>query len=340
MINRTPRQFRLPRLHVLLIAALIPAMAHAGAVSLTASDPGNSSSLTSAGKWSDSQPPSAANDYFTSTFFVRTPQDVGNLTTTFPGNSLTLQAPAGQGSPMRSLLYKGGASDTIIINNLTNAAGGVLNNGGSGNVGAPTFTGNLWTIAGNSTILSDQGSTIIGYPLAGSAILTNTSGQSRTITYNGNLSGFTGKLYIFSSCTVAFGSGSSILGNPAVFTPDQILIGPGCTLADNSSLDFNNANSGITLSGAGTATINVSGNTLISEPITDFTNGVSSASSLAVAGGGILTLSGSNNYTGGTVISGDLAIEQFQCTPYRECDGQFMVGSKYQQRHHQCAERK
>ena len=80
-------------------------------------------------------------------------------------NSLTLQAPVGQGAPPRSILYKSGASDVIIINNLTNAAGGVLNNGGSGNVAAPTFTGNLWTIAGTSTILSDQGSTIVGYPL-------------------------------------------------------------------------------------------------------------------------------------------------------------------------------
>src|SRR5262249_466857 len=241
---------------------------------------------TSAGKWSDSQPPSPANDYFTSTFFVRTPQDAGNLTTTFPGNSLTLQAPAGQGAPMRSLLYKGGASDTIVINNLTNAAGGVLNNGGSGNVGAPIFTGNLWTIAGNSTILSDQGPTIIGYPMAGTAILTNTSGQSRTITYTGDLSGFTGKFYILSSCTVAFGSGRIPLGNPAVFTPDQILIGAGCTLADNAGLLFSNANSGITLAGNGT--ISASGNTSITQPITDFTNGVSSVSSLTVAGAGVV----------------------------------------------------
>ena len=290
-------------LRAFLLAAFVPAMARGANVSLTASDAGGSSSLTSAGKWSDSQPPSAANDYFTGAFFVRTPQDAGGITTTFPGNSLTLQAPSGQNAPMRSLLYKGGAGDTIVINNLTNAAGAVLNNGGSGNVGAPTFTGNLWTIAGNSTILSDQGPTIIGYPLAGTAILTNTSGQGRTITYTGNLSGFTGKFYIFSSCTVAFGSGSSPLGNPSVFTPDQILIGSGCTLADNSSLTFNNANSGITLLGPGNATISPGGNTSIAEPITDVTNGVSSASSLTVNGSGILLLSGSNSYSGGTIIS-------------------------------------
>lgn len=287
-----------------LTMVFAPMAAFAANVSMTASDASGASSLTSAGKWSNAAAPSAANDYFTSTFFIRTPQDSGGITTTFAGNSLTLQAPSGQSAPMRSIIYKGGASDTIIINNLTNAAGGVLNNGGSGNVAAPTFTGNLWTIAGNSTILSDQGSTIIGYPLAGSAILTNSSGQARTITYTGNLSGFTGKFYIFNSVTVVLDAGSSNLGNPAGSTLDQITIGNGCTLLDNAGLTFNNANGGITLLGGGSATINAAGTTTISEPITDVTNGVSSVSALIKAGAGTLVLSSANNtWSGGTTIS-------------------------------------
>src|SRR5262249_40682833 len=152
---------------------------------------------------------------------VRTPTDpTGSppgLVYTFPGNSLTLQQPSGQGAPMRSILYKSGTSDVMIINNLTNAAGGVLNNGGSGNVAAPTFTGNLWTIAGTSTILSDQGSTIIGYPLVcpnSSVILTNISGQGRTITYNGSLAGYIGKFYINNNLTVELNATAGFLGNP------------------------------------------------------------------------------------------------------------------------------
>lgn len=276
--------------------------AHAANVSLTASDPGGTSSLNSAGKWSDLAAPSAANDYFTGAFFVRTPPN--GLGMTFAGNSLTLQQVSGQGIPMRSILYKGTGGDTIIINNLTNAVGGVLNNGGSGNVAAPTFTGNLWTIAGNSTVLSDQGSIIIGYPLAGSAILTNASDQGRTITYTGNLAGFTGKFFINRGATVALNSGSSNLGNPAVPTPDQITISAGCGLLDNVGLTFNNANSGITLLGSGAATINTAGNTIISEPITDVTNAVSSVSSLTKAGVGTLTLNNAaNSWSGGTTIS-------------------------------------
>jgi len=286
---------------ILFTISSVPIMSHAAAISLTASDAGGTSSLTGAGKWSDGQTPNPTNDYFTGAFFVRTPAD--GTSTIFAGHSLTLQQPSGQGTPMRNILFKGTGGNVITINNLTNAAGGVLNNGGSGNVAAPTFTGNLWTIAGDSTILSDQGSTIIGYPLAGTSILTNTSGQSRTITYTGSLTNFTGKFYIFSSCTVALGAGSSSLGNPAVFTPDQIVIGSGCTLQDNAGTIFSNSNSGITLLGSGTATISASASTIISEPITDVTNGVSSLSALTFSGGGTIVLNVSNNYSGVTTIS-------------------------------------
>jgi autotransporter-associated beta strand protein len=270
-------------------------------VTLNSADPGNTSSMNSAGKWDNGQAPASTNDYFTAAYFMRTPPDGNNYT--FAGHSLTLQQPSGQGAPMRSLLYKGSGGNIYTINNLTNAAGGVLNNGGSGNVAAPTFTGNQWTIAGDSTILSDQGSTIVGYPLAGSSTLTNTSGQARTITYNGSLSGFTGKFYIFSSCTVALGAGSSNLGNPASLMPDQITIGAGCTLSDTVGFTFNNPNSGITLLGPGNATISAATATIISEPITDLTNGVTSASSLTKNGAGTLTLSGVNNYSGATTIT-------------------------------------
>ncbi len=286
----------------ILLSLVLPTLASAANVSLTASDASGSTSMNTVGKWSNLQAPISTNDYFTGPFFVRTPPNGTGIT--FAGHSLTLQdvsgnpGTGGQGSPYRSMLYKGSGGDTIVINNLTNAAGGVLNNGGSGNVSAPTFTGNLWTIAGNSTVLSDQGSTIIGYPLAGSAILTNTSGQSRTITYTGNLSGFTGKFYINTTCTVALGSGSSNLGNPPVFSPDQIDIGAGCTFQDNAGINFNNANGGFTL--AGNATISSTANTIIAEPITD--NG--SNFSLAFAGSGTIKISVPSTYSGGTTISG------------------------------------
>ncbi len=210
--------------------------------------------------------------------------------------------------------FNGGAGSTrwLTINNLTNLAGSVLNNGGSGAVAAPTFTGNLWTIAGNSTIISDQGNIwVVDAPLLGgdNVILTN-SGSTQSgvhpVTYTGNLSGFTGKLILAQvngGMVVNLNSGSSNLGNPTAPTPDQITIANGCALADNAGLEFNNANGGFTLLG-GNGSINAAVNTVIAEPITDLTNGVASVASLTSGGAGTLVLSNANNnYSGGTIIS-------------------------------------
>ena len=288
----------------ILLSFAVPMLSSAAQISMTSSDGSGTTSMNAAGKWSNLQAPSSANDYYTGPFFIRTPPNGAGIT--FAGNSLTLQdvsgnpGTGGQGSPYRSMLYKGSGGDTIVINNLTNAAGGVLNNGGSGNVSAPTFTGNLWTIAGNSTVLSDQGSTIIGYPLAGSGsvILTNTSGQARIITYTGNLAGYSGKFYIVNNVTVALNSGSSNLGNPSVSSPDQIDIGAGCTFQDNTGITFNNGNGGFTL--AGNATISSTASTIIAEPITDNGNNYN----LTFGGSGTIKLNVPATYSGGTTISG------------------------------------
>lgn len=288
-------------------------MLRAEQVTLKASDGSGTSSLNSADEWNNNAAPSGTNDYFTSIYFLRTPGDSGNTTYTFAGNSLTLQPPSGQGAPMRSILYKGGSGDTIIINNLTNA-GGVINNGGSGNVTA-TFSGNQMTIISNSTIIADQGPAIIGYPIVSSVgiCLTNTgSTQSgvHSVTYTGSLSGFMGKLLLVNlngslGMVLDLNSGSSNLGNPATPEPDQITIGLGCALTDNAGLTFNNSNGGVTLIANGS--INADATTLMAEPITDLTNGVSSHSTLTAGGTGTLVLGNpNNNYTGGTTISSGL----------------------------------
>lgn len=287
------------------------AVSQAANISLVTSDSSGNTSFNTGLSWSNGQPPNPTNDYFTSSFFLRTPPGAGNFT--FAGNSLTLQFPSGQNAPNRSLLYKGSGGNIYTINNLI-MNGGVIDSG-SGNVSAPTFTGNSLTIAGNSSIQADQGSFIIGYPVFGSAILTNSGnsfsgggGTGKTITYTGSLSGFTGKFLIANfngGETVALGSGSTPPGNPAVFTADQITIGVGCTLDDNAGLSFTNSNSGITIIGnAAVNNLNAAGTTLIGEPITDITNGVSSLATLVSGGAGTLILSNANNnWSGGTTIA-------------------------------------
>src|SRR5258708_6506754 len=167
---KTPSKILVLGYLMLLVGA---AASHAAVVSLNASDIVNTSSFNAAGQWSNGQAPSGANDYFISTFFLRPPTGSANFP--FAGNSLTLQAPTGQGDPPRSLLYKGSGGNVYTINNLTNA-GGVINSG-AGNATAPTFTGNLMTVVANSAIQPDQGHLIIGYQIAGSANVPN-SGPS------------------------------------------------------------------------------------------------------------------------------------------------------------------
>jgi autotransporter-associated beta strand protein len=301
------RGFLAPPVSVFVLLAVIfsPLLAQAANISLIASDGVGTSSLILSGKWSDGNLPNATNDYFTGPYYARTPADSGGITTTFAGHSLTLSQPAVGGA--RNIIFKGGASDVIVINNLTNAYGGILENGGSGNV-LVTYTGNLFTIAANSAVVADQGPMIIGYPLAGAdgVILTNAGGNASGITYNNNNSAFTGKFYTTTASfgngggntTIILGAANSAPGNPATFTPDQILLAGGCTLQDNYGLTLNNANGGITL--AGNATIGSTANTIIAEPITD--NG--SNYNLTFAGSGTIKLSVPSAYSGGTTISG------------------------------------
>ena len=267
------------------------AASNAADISMTANDVnGTVTSFNGAGKWSNLAAPSAGNDYYSSTFYIRTPASVSATTYTFGGNSMTLQAFATANA--RSMLFKGVSGDVLIINNFTNAAGALINQG-SGTVGA-SIGGNQWTIAGNSSILSDQGGTwTINSPLAGSANLTN--GGTAPIVYNGTNSAFTGRFVAINTATITFNSVSNVPGNPASFIPDQFILGAGTTLRDNAGVTLNNANGGITLVGAATInTATANSNTVVAEPITG-------AFTLTKSGGGILTLSGSNSMSGLTL---------------------------------------
>ncbi len=290
------------KLTSIAVIMLASTSAFAGSVSLLASDPIGTSSFNAAGKWSNSQAPSAANDYLIDGFFLRTPGDSGGVTYTFGGNSLTLTH-----GNVRNIIVKSGNNDTFIINNLTNAFGGILENGGSGNV-AETFTGNQWTIAANSAVMANQGSLVIGYPLIGGdgVVFTNGGGNASGITYNGDNSGFKGILYVSmvnfgnggGASTVILNAANSAPGNPSAATPNQIMLDAGCTLRDNAGINFNNANGGFRL--LGNASINAQGITVIGEPVTDNGGGFS----LTASGPGTLVLSNANNaYSGGTVIA-------------------------------------
>ncbi len=96
-------------------------------IPLVANDPFGTSSFNSAGNWSNSEPPSALNHYFTQGFLLRTPNVEGDFV--FGGASLTV-GPGGR------ILGKGagveGAQQTITVEDLT-LDGGSLEQAGNPN---------------------------------------------------------------------------------------------------------------------------------------------------------------------------------------------------------------
>lgn len=287
---------------VSLLAVMLPGLIRAASVTLTNADASAAtyltSSFTSKGYWNASTAPNTSNDYFTSVYGLRTPQDTTNYT--FQGNSLTLQTPS---TTTYSIIDKdtvgSGSTATYVINNLT-MSGGLIRSGGT--VGhSCIITGNVLNVTANSTITSDQVNWIINSPLTGSGILTNNYANSQITTYGGTNSAFAGKFLI--NGVVLFSTQAAVPGNPLLPIPDQIILGSGGTLRDNIGIQLTNSNSGITLNGAGTInTVNAGTNTVIAEPITG-------AFTLTKSGAGTLTLSGSNSMTGMT-LSGATAGSQ------------------------------
>ena len=298
----------------LLAISLIPSISNAAVVNLNANDAVGTSSFNSAGHWSNTQAPSAANDYNTAGFFMRTPGDaVTNYV--FAGTSLTLGPCNTSGGINGSLLEKfspgAGSVRFLTINNLTNSAGAMIRSGGT--AGALIhILGNQYTMAGNSILQADQCIWVIDLPIVGgdSIVLTNFANNANDhVSYTATNSGFTGSLYLTGAGTSAWSlemdNTASVPGNPSTFNPGQITFLASGQLRDTAGCAFTNSNGGFTLAANGN--INTSTTTLIGERITDVTNGVSSLSLLTSSGTGTLILSNANNnYAGGTTISGGI----------------------------------
>jgi fibronectin-binding autotransporter adhesin len=284
---------------------------HAANVALNASDAAGTTSFNVAGHWNNSQAPSAANDYDTAGFFLRSPGD-GVVNYTFAGASLTFGVQNTAGGFNGSFLEKfsGGAGSVrfLTINNLTNRDNAMIRSGGT--AGALIhIQGNHYTLLGKSSFQADQCIWVIDSPLLGgdNVIVTNFANNANDhVSLTATNSGFTGSYYLTGAGTSAWSlqleNVNSLPGNPSTFNPGQITFLASGQLRDIIGCSLTNSNAGITLAANGT--INTSVTTLIGEPITDVTNGVSSLSRLTSSGTGTLILSNANNnYAGGTTIS-------------------------------------
>jgi autotransporter-associated beta strand protein len=287
------------------------AVSRGATINLNANDAVGTTSFNAAGHWSNAQAPSAANDYNTAGFFMRTPGD-GVTTYTFAGASLTLGPVNLSGGVNGSVLEKfsggAGSTRTLTINNLTNGPNSMLRSGGT----AGAFihiAGNHYAIAGSSIIQADQCIWVIDVPLLGAdnVILTNFANNANDhVSYTADNSGFTGSWYLSgagnSAWSLELDSLNSLPGNPSSLNPGQITFLGGGQMRDTIGCSYINSNGGITLTANGI--INASATTVIGVQITDLTNGVHSLSLLNSTGTGTLVLSNANNnYSGGTTVS-------------------------------------
>jgi len=139
---------------VSLLLLITITFARGATINAVGNDALGTASFNSGANWSGGLAPSAANDYNTAAFQIRTPGD-GVTAYTFQGASLTFgnhsSAGAGNGSILEKFTGGSGSSRTLTINNMTNATGGLLRSGGT--AGALIhLAGNHLTIAGTSAI--------------------------------------------------------------------------------------------------------------------------------------------------------------------------------------------
>jgi hypothetical protein len=192
---------------IFVAVLLMSASALAGVVTMTAGDGAGTSSFTTAGKWNNALAPSAGNSYFNGGFLLRTP--TGSSSYTFAGNSLTITSnnPTLGSDLNASLMYKGGGSSTITVNNLTVNGGNIRH--GSGDGDTFTLAGNGLTVGSLGMAVATQGPLYVTAPVSGSGqILVLSCGNDNSTTrivhfaspwstYNGNIVLSTAKRSIF-----------------------------------------------------------------------------------------------------------------------------------------------
>ena len=281
-------------------------------VTLNNDDAIGSASLNASGNWSDGLAPSAGKTYETYRFRLRTPAD--GASRIFAGQSLNIDG--------GSITWKGTASSTLTVTNLTVSGDCERLNAGSGTF---TLAGNLTVNSAEAMLRANNGQINLTANLSGGGNLLHTL---NTVTLGGNNPNFTGKTIVgdgrFSSLSID--SEARLGANPTNFVADQLTFNRG-TFYNSGSLTISNANRGIRV-GVSAALFNVapgttltlgsplsspaSGDTLLTSPL--YPNPVSGM--LIKDNTGTLILTHPNNSHAGEVVinSGTLTVTNLSGT--------------------------
>jgi autotransporter-associated beta strand protein len=236
----------LARTEVLANYLLGPNFFPTASVTLTNSDAVGASSFNNIGQWSSGAAPNAGQTYETFNHTLRTPASVGSFA--FGGASLKLTG--------GTLLYKGTASSTITVNNLT-LDGAAVQHAGSGTF---TLAGNITVTTNGGTINGVNGINTLSASLSGGGPL-EFVGNSTTLA--GNNSAFIGKWFIGNGAPggVSISSPAQLGAGPASFASNHVTLNRG-TLTTTATMTLNDANRGILIE-RGSGTFNVAAGTTL-----------------------------------------------------------------------------
>lgn len=259
-------------------------------VMLTNNDATGATSFNAAGGWSSGAAPSSGNSYETFDYRLRTPATSGSYT--FGGDSLKLSG--------GSLLWKGTASGSVMVNNLVLNNGAVLNSGS----GTCTLAGSFSATTNGGILNAVNGAFNIIGTLSGSGPLTF---LANTATLGGNNSAFTGKISVGDGMpgVIAINSQARLGAGPSAYVADQLDLNRG-TVQTTATMSLDDPNRGIMLDVSG-GTFNVASGTtltLVSRLSSPATASSIVEGSLTKAGGGALVLNST-----GTAFKGTLYVD-------------------------------
>ena len=309
MVRQQMKRFFL----VPVVALIFNPMAFAGGVVLNASDAQGTSSFASAGNWSSGAAPSGTNDYADNGFILRTPAD--GTAHGFAGGSLTisnvLTAPSVSYSSA-VLAYKG--SGGAITVGTTPAEGLFLNNGYLASfqgAQAWTFNGFITLESGGGLIEPQQGTLTIAASVSGAGALDLVPTASASWSEGGTVlltasNTYSGGTIVNGTYTLKIGNSNALGLATASLTltngnaPSMDLNGNAVMIGNlagvNGAKIFNSSTNASQLTiGNGNG-----GGSCYSGLIQDGNGGLA----LRKVGNGVITLAGTNAYSGGTTISG------------------------------------